>query len=170
MPLLSWLRLPNKSQLGTTTDGLPSSLNVWLILGKVCVCVSEREREREEEKAHRGVSHPSCIQCAVVPGECPHSPWAHPCLPDSSGNHWMNGSAATSVHTHQTCRCNWVLGWCEQAWAQSIYPPYCHPAPVCTFSHLLSQQMRRGISTVVGESEKSLWWFWFELQGYHTAQ
>lgn len=52
MPLLFWLHLPNKPQPHTATDGLPSSLNIWLILGEcVSTCVW----------ACGGVSHPSCM-------------------------------------------------------------------------------------------------------------
>lgn len=111
--------LASPARRAAATDGLPSSLNVWLILG-----------EPPRPPAGRsvwGASHirHACNVCRSQVNGPPHpassslGPWGA----------WMNGSAATSVHSHQTRRCNWVLGWCEWAWAQSIHPPYYHPAP-----------------------------------------
>lgn len=93
----------------TATDGLPSSLNVWLILGElVCVCERESKRERVQGR-HASVMHVMCSgpRWTSSPSYPALTPLP-PSVPVCPGDRWMNSSGATSAHSHQTHRCNWV--------------------------------------------------------------
>lgn len=156
MPLLFWLHLPNKPP-AAHGDRWPPIITECLIdpgraqfaCVSMCVCVWESAQGRLTSVMHLMCAGPRWMHPPTTTTK------AHPdaCLPACPWDRWMNDSPSTSVHSHQTRRCNWVPGWCEWAWAQSIHPPYYHPAPVLRCPPCLPCFLSLSLPLTSGESK-----------------
>lgn len=94
MPLLFWLHLPNETRLLTATDGLPSSLNIWLILGEqsasVCACYLDVCVCHAENASH--IRHACNVRRSQVnPSVALGRPWRLPARwPWGSVDEWLS--------------------------------------------------------------------------------